>query len=359
MSVTVVDVAANNPYPVVVGEAAVAVLGDDEFVRIKNRVVVVISNSDVQAQADAVVDLITPRATRVVTWQVPAGEAAKRVEVASAAWAFLADAGVDRSGLIIAVGGGATTDAAGFIAATWMRGIDIVHVPTTTAGMVDAAVGGKTAIDIDEGKNLVGAFHDPKAVICDLAFLAGLPEVEYRSGLAEVLKCGFIGATSILAGAEADPSHLFDHPKDAFLAAINLKANVVAADARETSISIGRELLNYGHTFGHALETLSGYTMRHGEAVSIGMVFAAEVSHHLGRCSADFVQRHRRVLAAVGLPTSHTGFEFREAVAVMAKDKKARGGKLRMILLAGPGDAFAATDIDESILLSAFEATRA
>ncbi|MEY5145313.1 MAG: hypothetical protein RL745_682 [Actinomycetota bacterium] len=358
MSFTVVDVAASNPYPVIVGDDAVAVLADDEFVRLRNRMVLIIHNPDVRDQAERVASHIAGRARRVTTWQVPSGEAAKNAQVAVDAWTHLAEAGFDRGGLIIAVGGGATTDAAGFVAATWMRGVDIVHVPTTTAGMVDAAIGGKTAIDIPAGKNLVGAFHDPRAVICDLNFLAGLPEVEFRSGLAEVLKCGFIGATSILAGAEADPKSLYERPKDAFLAAINIKANVVAMDARENSLSIGRELLNYGHTFGHALETLSGYTVRHGEAVAIGMVFAAEVSHRLGRCSADFVERHRRVISSVGLPIVHRDIAFDDALAVMARDKKVRDGKLRMILLAGPGDAFAATDIDRSILLSAFAATR-
>lgn len=358
MPTTVVDVAAAEPYPVIVGENAVELLREDEFVKLRNRAIVIIHNPDVREQAQQVVDQVSGRVRSVHMWELPRGEAAKDADVVLRAWSQLATLGIDRSGVIIAVGGGATTDAAGFIAATWMRGIDIIHVPTTTAGMVDAAIGGKTALDIPAGKNLVGAFHDPKAVVCDLSFLRGLPLDEYRSGLAEVIKCGFIGAASILTAVESDPAVLFDRPKDAFLAAINLKANVVAVDARETSLSIGRELLNYGHTFGHALETWSGYRIRHGEAVAIGMVFAAEVSHGLGRCSRDFVERHRRILTAVGLPIGHQMESLDEALAVMMRDKKAREGKLRMILLAGPGDAFAETDIDRSILLSAFDSTR-
>jgi len=358
MTLTVIDVNAQVPYPVVVGNGAVDVLETDTYARFKDRAVVIISNPDVEEQATHVADRISGRVRALHRLIVPPGEAAKDLEVVARTWEFLASVAIDRSDMLIAVGGGATTDVAGFIAATWMRGVDVVHVPTTTAGMVDAAIGGKTAIDIAAGKNLVGAFHDPRAVICDLNFLGSLPPDEYRSGLAEVVKCGFIGAASILTAIEHDHTALNDHPKDAFISAINLKANVVAVDARENSLGIGRELLNYGHTFGHVLETLSQYTLRHGDGVSIGMVFAAEVSHALGHCSVEFVARHRRVLSALGLPISHDVADLNPALEVMMRDKKARAGKLRMILLRGVGDAYSVSDIDESILLAAFNATK-
>jgi 3-dehydroquinate synthase len=210
----------------------------------------------------------------------------------------------------------------------------VVHVPTTLLGMVDAAVGGKTGIDTDEGKNLVGAFHPPAGVLCDLTDLATLPAEEYASGLAEVVKAGFVADPEILRLVEADPAGAAraDGPATRELVerAVRFKAAVVTADLRESGL---REVLNYGHTLGHAIERVEDYRWRHGAAVSVGMVFAAELARLAGRLSPEVVDRHRAVLGALGLPTTYRGDRWSELLAAMRVDKKARGDVLRFVVL--------------------------
>ncbi|HCU92017.1 MAG TPA: 3-dehydroquinate synthase, partial [Actinobacteria bacterium] len=257
---------------------------------------------------------------------------------------------------IVGIGGGATTDLAGFVAATWLRGVRAVLVPTTLLGMTDAAIGGKTAVNIDEGKNLVGAFHPPAGVLADLAVLETLPGPEYVSGLAEVVKAGFIADPAILGLIEQDPAAASapggPHERELVERAIAMKARVVAADLREAG---QREMLNYGHTLGHAIERVERYTIRHGEAVAIGMVYAAELALLAGRLDAPTVHRHRRVLTAVGLPTTFlpgTWPALREAMAV---DKKSRGAQLRFVVLDGPGRPAILADPPEELLARAYE----
>jgi 3-dehydroquinate synthase len=275
--------------------------------------------------------------------EVPDGERAKDLAVAARCWSILGRAAFTRSDAIVSVGGGAVTDLAGFVAATWLRGVRVVHVPTTLLGMVDAAVGGKTALNTAEGKNLVGVIHPPAAVLCDLDLLATLPRAEYASGLAEVIKAGFIADPLILDLIEHDPAGALRpdgrHARELVEAAIRVKTEVVSADPRETtpigSTGIGREMLNYGHTLGHAIEQAERYRMRHGEAVAIGMVYAAELARLAGRIPDRLVDRHREILTLVGLPTSYREEAWPALLTAMKVDKKARGDQLRFVVLDG------------------------
>jgi 3-dehydroquinate synthase len=351
MDDTTLHVGGASPYDVVVGHALglrlPAMLGD----RVE-RVAVVRPTG----LAD-VVETLRPAldAYDVLDLSVPDGEAAKTAEVAAGCWARLGEAGFTRSDAVVTVGGGATTDLGGFVAATWLRGVPVVHVPTTLLGMVDAAVGGKTGINTDAGKNLVGSFHEPAGVLCDLDTLKGLPREELVAGLGEVVKCGFIADPVILDLIERhEPTSLSpDSPvlRELVERAIGVKIDVVTADLRETGGAQGhpgREVLNYGHTLAHAVERTEGYAVRHGEAVAIGCVFAAELAGIAGRLAADVVERHRTVLERVGLPTTYDRAEFDTLHEVMKVDKKARGSQLRFVvlddiaapaILAGPSEA--------------------
>ena len=268
--------------------------------------------------------------------EVPDAEEAKTAQVASFLWGVLGQAGFTRSDAIVSVGGGATTDLAGFVAATWLRGIRVVHVPTTLLAMVDAAVGGKTGINTPEGKNLVGAFHPPAGVLCDLGTLETLPQHDFVAGLAEVVKCGFIADPVILDLVEADPVGVRSvsgaHVRELVERAVQVKADVVAQDLREASL---REVLNYGHTFGHAVEQVERFQFRHGAAVSIGMVYAAELARLAGKIDDDLVERHRSVLTGVGLPVSYRGDRWPKLLDAMRRDKKSRGSMLRFVVLHG------------------------
>ena len=273
---------------------------------------------------------------------VPQGEAAKSADVLQDCWRELGSAGFTRSDAVVSLGGGATTDLAGFVAATWARGIRIVHVPTTLLAMVDATVGGKTGINIAAGKNLVGAFHLPVAVICDMAALATLPPADISAGLAEVIKVGFTCDPTILDDVLAQPTSAMDPESGLLLElirrAVSVKAAVTVDDFRETagtsaSRSLGREVLNYGHTFGHAVELLEDYRWRHGDAVSVGMVYVAELAGLAGELDPEVIALHRTVLEAVNLPTTYPAGHWPALLAGMRVDKKARGSTLRFVVL--------------------------
>ncbi|HEX5862305.1 MAG TPA: 3-dehydroquinate synthase [Nocardioides sp.] len=351
MTDTVLHVGGASPYDVVVGHALghrlPAMLADAV-----QRVAVVRP----EGLADPV-ELLRPALQRydVLDLTVPDGEAAKTAGVAADCWRRLGEAGFTRSDAVVTVGGGATTDLGGFVAATWLRGIPVVHVPTTLLGMVDAAVGGKTGINTDAGKNLVGSFHEPAGVLCDLDTLAGLPRAELVAGLGEVVKCGFIADPVILDLIEQhDPAALTPESevlRELVERAIRVKIEVVTSDLRETGGSDGhpgREVLNYGHTLAHAVERSEEYALRHGEAVAIGCVFAAELAGIAGKLPAEVVERHRSVLQRVGLPTTYDRADFETLHEVMKVDKKARGSQLRFVvlddlatpaILAGPTEA--------------------
>ncbi|MFB9730451.1 3-dehydroquinate synthase [Ornithinimicrobium kibberense] len=285
-----------------------------------------------------VLERLAAAGARPVPVAVPDAEAAKDVRVLADLWARLGQEGFTRDDLVVGLGGGATTDLAGFVAATWLRGVEVVHLPTSLLGVVDAAVGGKTGINTAEGKNLVGAFHPPAAVLCDPAWLSTMTRPDYASGLAEVLKCGFVADPRILELVEAAPQAALDPVAEPALAvelvtrSVQVKADVVAADLRESSL---REVLNYGHTFAHAVEQVEDYTWRHGDAVAVGMVYVAELAHRRGLIDADLLARHRRVLSAVGLPTTYGAGRWPELRSAMGRDKKARGATLRFVVLEG------------------------
>jgi 3-dehydroquinate synthase len=268
----------------------------------------------------------------------------------------LGQAEFSRSDAVVSLGGGATTDLAGFIAATWLRGIAVVHIPTTLLAMVDAAIGGKTGINTIEGKNLVGAFHEPKAVIVDLDTLETLPKLELISGFAEIVKCGFIADPAILDLIEEDVNDARDVHSERFAElvrrTIQVKTDVVADDFKESN---RREILNYGHTLGHSIELVEHFKWRHGRAVSIGLVFAAELARLSGRLSDEVADRHRSILTMLDLPTSYPADRWEALYTGMQVDKKSRGGMLRFVVLDGlakPGILEAPT---KELLFTAFQ----
>lgn len=286
---------------------------------------------------------------------VPDAEEQKEVAVASFCWSRLAELGFTRNDLIIGVGGGATTDLAGFVAATWLRGIRWIAIPTTLAGMVDAAVGGKTGLNLSTGKNLVGSFHSPVGVICDLNALETLGKNDYLAGLAEVVKCGFIADPVILDLIESDPAAAVDHTtasaSELIERAVRVKANVVTQDFKESGL---REILNYGHTLGHAIERNERYQWRHGAAVAVGMVFAAELARMAGRLDEATADRHRSILTLLGLPTTYKADAWPALLEAMQLDKKSRGAMLRFVILEGLARPTRLEGPDPALLMSAF-----
>jgi 3-dehydroquinate synthase len=291
----------------------------------------------------------------VVTYTVPGGESAKALDTVAALWDSLGAARLTRSDAIVAVGGGATTDVAGFVAATWLRGIRVVHVPTTLLAMVDAAIGGKTGINSAAGKNLVGSFHPPVGVLVDLDVLENLPDAQWVNGMAEVVKAGFIADPGILDLIEADPdgasSARGKHTRELIERSIRVKAEVVSLDLKESG---PREFLNYGHTLGHAIEAVEHYQMPHGHAVSIGMIFAAALGRHAGRLDDATAARHREMLKRVGLPTGYRAAALPELIEVMRVDKKSRGAVQRFVVLDALGKPAILTDPDPAMVAAAY-----
>lgn len=261
---------------------------------------------------------------------VPDGENQKNFETLQSLAENLASRGASRETLLIAIGGGATTDLTGFLAASYLRGIDWLAVPTTVAGMVDAAIGGKTGINLTSGKNLFGAFNSPVRVIVDTSWLNTLSARDRAAGLAESVKCGFIRDEKILQLIESDPA---ENLVEIIGRSIQVKADVVSLDFREDG---EREILNYGHTLGHAVERHSGYTLRHGEAVSIGLVFAAKLSQKFG-LGKEVVERHSSILQNLNLPVSYEKSAWPAIYDLMGKDKKRRAGEIRFVTLKSIG----------------------
>jgi 3-dehydroquinate synthase len=284
---------------------------------------------------------------------LPAGEAHKTLASAARVFTALAALGAHRDATLIALGGGVIGDLAGFAAACWMRGIAFVQMPTTLLAMVDSAVGGKTGVNLPEGKNLVGAFHQPRAVFADTSTLATLPPREYAAGLAEVVKYGAIGDAAFFAWIEAHADALRARDDAALVEAIasccRCKAGIVARDECERG---ERALLNFGHTFAHALEAESGYgSLLHGEAVAIGMVRAARLSARLGRAPEADADRLAALLARCGLPvTAPVGLSAPALLARMRLDKKNLDGHLRLVLWRGVGRAEIAPDVSEAAI---------
>jgi 3-dehydroquinate synthase len=341
-------------YDVVVGHGLLARL--PELLGERVRRVLVVHPRALRLTGDTVRDELAAAGFTALTAEIPDAEEGKHIQVAAFCWQVLGQNDFTRSDAIVSVGGGAVTDLAGFVAATWLRGVKVIHLPTSLLAMVDASVGGKTGINTAEGKNLVGVFHPPAAVLVDLDTLATLPPNELISGMAEVVKCGFIADPAILDLIEANPDAVRD-PASAVVRelierSIAVKARVVSEDLKESGL---REMLNYGHTLGHAIELVERYSWRHGAAVSVGMMFAAELARSVGRLSDADADRHRSILEALGLPVSYRRDRWQGLLDGMRRDKKARGDLLRFVVLDGVGKPGMLEVPDTSLLFAAYQ----
>ncbi|GAA2712374.1 MULTISPECIES: 3-dehydroquinate synthase [Streptomyces] len=344
--------AGTDPYEVLVGHQLLGELPG--LIGPQAKRVAVLHPEALAATGEALREDLAAQGFETIAIQLPNAEEAKTAEVAAYCWKALGQSKFTRTDVIVGVGGGATTDLAGFVAATWLRGVRWIAVPTTVLGMVDAAVGGKTGINTAEGKNLVGAFHPPAGVLCDLAALESLPVNDYVSGLAEIIKAGFIADPVILDLIEADPQAARTphgpHAAELIERAIRVKAEVVSGDLKESG---RREILNYGHTLAHAIEKNERYNWRHGAAVAVGMVFAAELGRIAGRLDDATADRHRAVLESVGLPVTYRGDQWPRLLETMKVDKKSRGDRLRFIVLDGLAKPTVLEGPDPAMLLAA------
>ncbi len=317
--------------------------------------VLIVYPQPLAATADVLAENLKSAGIQTYMAEVPAAEDAKRVEVAAFCWQIMGQGEFNRNDAVIGLGGGSTTDLAGFVAATWLRGIRSVLIPTTLLGMVDAAIGGKTGINTSEGKNLVGAFHLPDSVVIDLDTLSSLPRNELLAGMAEVVKYGFIAAPEILEIIESDESAT-DPTSEAFeqliRESVRIKTDVTSRDFKESG---DREFLNYGHTLGHAIEHAERYKWRHGAAISIGMVFAAELSMLSGKLSEAEVSRHRSIFEGLGLPITYRADRWPQLLDTMQRDKKARGGALRFVVLDRIGKPSILSAPTPELLFTAFQ----
>lgn len=319
-------------YPIVVGRGVVDRL--PELIPQRCRRVAVVTQSNIGVELD------TDREQRVFT--VEDGEQAKRLEVVGRLASQFAQWGLTRADCVVSVGGGVVSDLAGFVAASYHRGVPVVHVSTTLLGQIDAAIGGKCGVNLPEGKNLVGVFWQPAAVVCDVDTLDGLPSREFRSGMGELAKYHFLG------GGRLDAVELVER----VARSARIKAEVVSGDEREGG---RRAILNYGHTLAHAIETAAGYDIRHGEAVGIGLVYAAELAGLLGRIDQDRVAEHRRVVAGYGLDVElPPGLDHQELIDLFSRDKKAVDGVT--FVLDGPGGVEVVPVEDRSVLAAAMMA---
>ena len=345
----IIEVAAEQTYPVIIDrfwkvELSKLLVG-------RNKAAIIVS----EKMQGSIKDLVATDA-EVLIFPIPDGEAGKSSATLNRIWDWLGAAGFTRSDLIIGIGGGAVTDFAGFAAASWLRGIDWIAIPTTVAGAVDAAIGGKTAINSEYGKNLIGAFHSPTAVIIDVSWFDSLSDRDFAAGLAEVVKAGFISDAKILeligTSKISDLRTNRDTVIDLITRAIKVKAKVVSSDFRE---SFDREVLNYGHTLGHAIELHCKYDLRHGECVAIGMAFMAQLQLSLGLITPELAQQHLDILKNLGLPISYQRQAWPSLLASMYLDKKSRGKTLRLVTIKGIGITDRLENPDEKILLAAYE----
>jgi 3-dehydroquinate synthase len=345
----IIEVAAEQTYPVIIDSSWKVELS--KLLVGRNKAAIIVS----EKMQGSIKDLVATDA-EVLIFPIPDGEAGKSSATLNRIWDWLGAAGFTRSDLIIGIGGGAVTDFAGFAAASWLRGIDWIAIPTTVAGAVDAAIGGKTAINSEYGKNLIGAFHSPTAVIIDVSWFDSLSDRDFAAGLAEVVKAGFISDAKILeligTSEISDLRTNRDTVIELITRAIKVKAEVVSSDFRE---SFDREVLNYGHTLGHAIELHCKYDLRHGECVAIGMAFMAQLQLSLGLITPEIAQQHLDILKNLGLPISYQRQAWPSLLASMYLDKKSRGKTLRLVTIKGIGITDRLENPDEKILLAAYE----
>lgn len=348
--------APDRSYDIVCGRGVLAGIGARLAAAGVRRAVIVTDAVVAESHGRKVADSLAAAEIQALALTVPSGEASKSVGEAARLWAALADHAVDRSTHVVAVGGGVVGDLAGFVAATFARGLPVWQVPTTLVAQVDSAIGGKTGINLESGKNLVGAFWQPSGVFSDIDTLATLPRREYVSGLAEVVKYGMIFDPGFFDWLEAHATALVGREPGPIEHAVErsaaLKAAVVECDERE--ITGARAALNYGHTFAHAFETAAGYgRLLHGEAVAIGMSCAARLAAEMGRISAEIVARQDRLLMALGLPVNLAAagpLDPNALLAVMARDKKSLGGRLRFVLPSRIGAVELVGNVDELVV---------
>jgi len=348
--------AADRSYDIVVGRGAIATLGPTLAAATARRGIVVADAAVAGTHAAAVVASLAAADIDATLLIVPSGEASKSAAEAARLWGELARLAVDRRTHVVAVGGGVVGDLAGFVAATFARGLAVWQVPTTI--VVDSAIGGKTGINLDAGKNLVGAFWQPRGVIADIDTLATLPAREFTSGQAEVVKYGVILDAEFFAWLEANAAAIRDRDPESLQHVVErsaaLKAHVVERDEHETSGL--RAVLNYGHTFGHAFETAAGYgTLLHGEAVAIGMTAAARLAALLGRVDPDFVARQDALVRALGLPVTAADLAWTPPapdalLTIMGRDKKTVDGRLRFVLPSRLGHVELVDGIDAALV---------
>jgi 3-dehydroquinate synthase len=322
-------------YSIVVGAGVLPSVGQRlRALGAGSRAALVSDPSIMRLHGTAVLDSLRAAGFTVTVVELAEGEDAKTLDAAASCWDALLGAGLDRTSTVLALGGGAIGDVAGFVAATYMRGIGFVPLPTTVLAQVDASIGGKTAIDHPRAKNLIGAFHQPRLVLADPRVVLTLPEREFRAGLAEVVKHGIVLDAGYFADIERDVELLRTRDLQTLERVIagscRLKASVVERDEREAEL---RAVLNYGHTVGHALETVTGYTRwAHGEAVSLGIAAAARLAQRLGHAAAETVERQERLLGAIGLPTRLPDIDREAVLDAMRRDKKARDGRVPFVL---------------------------
>ncbi|MFC8043075.1 3-dehydroquinate synthase [Nocardia sp. NPDC057353] len=352
---TRLQVKTADPYEVIVGRGLLGELVESVTAGGGVRTVAIFHQPPLAETAEAVRAAIAETGVDAHRVEIPDAEAGKDLAVAGFCWEVLGRIGLTRNDVVVSLGGGAATDLAGFVAATWMRGVRIVHVPTTLLAMVDAAVGGKTGINTEAGKNLVGSFHEPAAVLVDLVTLETVPRNEIVAGMAEIVKAGFIADPVILDLIEADPQAALDPTGDVLpeliRRSIQVKADVVGTDLKEAGL---REILNYGHTLGHAIERRERYRWRHGAAVSVGLVFAAELGRLAGRLDDATADRHRSVLSALGLPTGYDADALPQLLEGMQTDKKTRSGVLRFVVLDGLAKPGRLEGPDPALLAAAY-----
>jgi 3-dehydroquinate synthase len=349
-------------YSIVVERGALATVGARlHDLRVGTRAALVSDDTIMRLYGKAVGDSLRAAGFTVTVVEVPEGEGAKTLEVANRCWDALLAAGLDRSSTVLALGGGAVGDVAGFVAATYMRGMNFVQLPTTVLAQVDASSGGKTAIDHPLAKNLIGTFYQPRLVIADPTVVRTLPEREFRSGLAEIIKHGVVLDAAYFGELERETGALLARDLAVLERIIGgscrLKASVVERDEREAEL---RAVLNYGHTIGHALEAASGYAVyTHGEAVSLGMAAEARLARRLGLAGAETVERQERLLDAVGLPIRMAPLDHGAVLAAMSRDKKARDGRLPFVLAPAIGSFRLVHDVRADDVRAVLEEIRA
>ncbi len=359
MSVLTVSLAENS-YDIVIKHGSLSTIGERCAALSLSGLAAVVTNPTVSALYGGIVqESLKTAGFNTVLVEIPDGEEYKNSATLNNVYDALLDAGVDRSSFIVALGGGVVGDLAGYAAATWLRGIPFVQVPTTLLSQVDSSVGGKTGIDHPLGKNLIGAFYQPKLVLIDVATLDTLDVRQFRAGMAEVIKYGVIIDLPFFNYLESNLDKIMDKDTDALVAIIHrsceLKAQVVELDEKESGL---RAILNYGHTLGHAFESLSGYSgMVHGEAVAIGMALAARVSEARGLCSSEDVRRIVSLIERCGLSVSVPEFEREKLLKSIATDKKVKGGSITFICNSGIGAYAMSKHTPEELLqLSGLEA---